>query len=150
MSHYESLSSLGRPVRIGEVAYSFDNLQSSPALLVELGLRLDPLRTLVVQEDADAAAVAGVVDAGEISHIVVRSPQGPLTGIVVVDWATGRIAGMLDATVKDFQSAITAVQRGGIRGGSYHHEWLTTARPPLIYCRGGHWADADPCDLHKK
>jgi hypothetical protein len=26
---------------------------------------------------------------------------------------------------------------------------LTLDRPPLVYCRGGHWADSDPCSQHR-
>ncbi|MEI9980196.1 MAG: hypothetical protein WDN23_14575 [Edaphobacter sp.] len=141
---------LSRPVRISEMAYSFDALDQNPAALVELGLRLDPLRTLIVGEETDAAAIADVVDAGEISHVVVRSKGGSLSGIIAVDWATGQVAANLDAQVTDFQSAVAAILRTGLRNDSYHHEFLTAVRPPLIYCRGGHWANADPCERHKK
>lgn len=145
-------SSSPRPVKIGEIAFQFDQLpmgQGQAPALIELGLRLDPLRTLVVQEDADAGAVAGVVDAGEITHVVVRSQHGPLLGIVVVDWTKERVGQHLNDPVNSLQDAIGAIYRNGIRDGSYHHEWLTLNRPPLVYCRGGHWADSDPCGQHK-
>jgi hypothetical protein len=139
-------------VKIGEIAFQFDQLpigQGQSSALIELGLRLDPLRTLIVQEDADASAVAGVVDAGEISHVVVRSLEGPLVGIVVVDWTKEQVGQNLNNPVNSLQDAVAAIYRNGIRGDSYHHEWLTMDRPPLVYCRGGHWADADPCSQHK-
>lgn len=145
--------SLGR-VKIGDLTYHFDQESSqsnplSPAQLIEFALKLNPLRTLVLREDADAEIVANAVDAGGISHILVRREEH-LVGFIDVHWARRRAENVWLEPLKDFSETVKAISRRPNFSGEFHHEWLTLDRPPIVWCDGGHFADKNPCDLHKK
>jgi hypothetical protein len=141
-------------VKIADLTYRFEQeLQQAnplrPAQLVEFALKLDPLRTLVLPEDTDADSIAGTVDASGISHILVRGAGEELVGVIDVSWARQRTQDFLSMPVKSFSDTVDAIlQRPGY-GGTFHHEWLTLDRPPIVWCDGGHFADKNPCDLHR-
>jgi hypothetical protein len=130
---------------VGEIAFSLKEAGFSTAQSLDFGLHLDRLRTLIVQEDADAADLSAAVDASGISHVLVRNRYQQIAGVIVVGWLQEQVAAHLDTPVPSFKEAVNALHKAGIRG----REWQNFNQPPLIWCRGGHWSNSDPCSEHQ-
>jgi hypothetical protein len=141
------------PVRIpvGDLAYPLfaaSSPQLTPQECMDIGLLLETAQTLIVQHDEDVMALAETIDENAISHVVVRDETDSVYGLIDVEWAKGQVR-RINPTVTNFAETVSVIGNMGAQpNGSYHHEFLTMDRPPLIRCSKGHFVDRLPCAIH--
>jgi hypothetical protein len=141
------------PFLIQDLAFKFDDPNGRIRLKRATGSNLqfgpDRPKPLLVHENTDAIALSPLIDLNGISHILVLDNGEEIAGVIDVDWLKSQVIQNTGATIQTFGDAVSAVHKLGPRSGSFHHDWLTVAKPPLVWCRGGHWWICDPCPNHR-
>jgi hypothetical protein len=136
-------------IKIGDLAFDLAESGLTASGRLELGLGLDPSKTLIVSDNTEASGVSGMVDSTGLSYILVRDHTNEITGLVDVGWAVQQARTHLKLPISSFGGLVDAVDLASSPSGKVQYDWLTTAnygRPPLIWCdRHRHLAARNPC-----
>jgi hypothetical protein len=141
------------PIPIEQIALRFDQSELTPEQHLEFGLAVDQAKVLFVPSGTDAFSLVSAVDAGDLSHIIVRDPNGEPGAVLDIEWAKQQAREHLSSPdIQSFQDFTESIYSADVSRGQFWHEWLNSTqlgRPSLVVChqRGhhNHLAPKDPC-----
>jgi hypothetical protein len=105
---------------------------------------------LTVRRDESPAHVAERIDESRRSLALIVDEEDRIVGMIVPRWITSQVRRFTTETPANTTEAVAALERMGMHGEKFSHEWLNEARPLLYWCEGegGHYGDRCPCTDH--